>query len=246
MNADFSDRNPGERMGADPFEEFEFRPLTEGLGFHKKTESPKFELKNNLPEIEMPALSPAKRNQSEPTSAPSASSVGSVDEILRTLQNKRQIDFKASAQLNQQNQTTTYRASAPDISALILDSMLVIAASLACLIILTVTTQVDLFSVLTQNSDNVAIISLFALVGACSWIYLTINRMFLGFTPGEWVFDQRVGRPEEQPSAPYQLRVLLRSTIVVATGLFLLPAISMILNQDFAGMISGAQLVKKA
>ena len=49
----------------DPFEEFEFRPLTEGLGFHRQNEKKAaaapaaFEFKGQLPEIEMPLSSRA-------------------------------------------------------------------------------------------------------------------------------------------------------------------------------------------
>ena len=51
-------------------------------------------------------------------------SSATVDEILKTLKNKRQIDFQESKAADLQ--TPAYRTSVPDLSSMILDGMLVI------------------------------------------------------------------------------------------------------------------------
>lgn len=249
-------------MSSDPFEEFEFRPLTEGLGFHRQADkkpapssSSSFELKNSLPEIEMP-LSPraalekpveprtSLRRSPLPEESKTTDSSGSVDEILKTLHNKRKAEFIEQRNAAE-NQGPAYRTSAPDISSFILDGMLVTAASLACLIILLMVTKIDLFGVITQTDDTTVYLTLFGLFAAVSWIYLVMNRVFLGFTPGEWVFDQRVGLPQKHGSAEYCLRVTARSTLVVLTGLIVFPIVSMVMGRDFAGQLTGAALLKK-
>jgi hypothetical protein len=237
-------------MTADPFEEFEFRPLTEGLGFHRKNESKQasapapasFEMNAGLPEIEMPLRQPLRRPTPEPAQAPTESST-TVDEILKTLQNKRRLDFEETKK--PQPAAPALRMSAPGFSSAILDGMLVVAGTLCCLIILLTVTKVDLFGLLTQSEDLTLSFAFYALFAGVAWIYLVVNRLFLGFTPGEWVFDQRVGLPQNHGSAGYSMRVVLRSTLVVATGLFPIPLLSMIVRRDLAGLISGVNLLKK-
>lgn len=242
----------------DPFEEFEFRPLTEGLGFHKKpteiskpeaaAKSTHFELKNNLPEIEMPF---ASKSNSKIPSAPveniqkNKSEVGQVNAILKTLQSKRTIEFQENKNSLKAPTQILYKSSFTDFSALLLDSMLVISASIACMIVLIMTTQIDLFAVLAQSQDVSLMIGLGLLFATCTWIYLTINRIFMGATPGEWVFDQCLGSQDQIEKSSYQLRVALRSTVVLFTGLIILPIFSNLLRRDLAGEISGVSLLKR-
>ena len=236
----------------DPFEEFEFRPLTEGLGFHRQageksadsfeaaTATSSFALNQSLPEIEMP-LSSFRSNTNKAPASP-LPPISTVDDILKTLQQKRVLEFDESKQVAQ---GPVYRHSSPDVSSFVLDGMLVIAATLSCLIVLLMVTKVDLFAALTQSSDFGVYAALATLFGGIAWIYLVMNRVFLGFTPGEWVFDQRVGTLQKFGSFEYSLRVLLRSTLVVVTGMLPLPLLSMIFGQDLAGLITGASLLKK-
>lgn len=257
-------------MSNDPFEEFEFRPLTEGLGFHKKSEPrqagrsaaepARFELNNGipeaptqlkdsrLPEIEMPQTQVRRPVADLPTKPGSKPTAGTetVDEILKTLQNKRKLEFQeqGSKRLDQST-APAFRTSFPDVSSLILDSMLVTAGTLACMIILLMVTRVDLFLLLNQVGENTVFLGLGLMFAGVAWIYLALCRVFLGYTPGEWVFDQRVGLPAQLGTTVYAGRVLLRATLVIATGMFLLPLLSMIVRQDLAGKISGAELLRK-
>ena len=135
--------------------------------------------------------------------------------------------------------------SAPDLSSFILDAMLVTAASLACLIILLTVTKVDLFAAISRADDSSVYLALVGLFATVTWIFLVMNRVFMGHTPGEWVFDQRIGLPQAFGTAEYSLRVMARSTLILLTGLFLLPLASILMRQDFAGQITGANLLKK-
>jgi hypothetical protein len=60
---------------ADPFDEFEFKPLTEGLGFHKKTEKPKAEARRSSIETERTPQKSAERTSRAPIEVPSARSL---------------------------------------------------------------------------------------------------------------------------------------------------------------------------
>lgn len=259
----------------DPFEEFEFKPLTDGLGFHKK-KSQANNLESSAPEKELsssiipnkgldlleetstdPLRSPLPRKSRTTLpeapggltevggdSAPSAA----VDEILKTLQKNRRIDFEntKTKQRITANTKEEFKKTTFSFSAALLDGMLVVAASLLCMIILLVITKVDLIGNLTNpDSQGMIYLSTLSLFAGVSFIYLTVNRVFMGCTPGEWAFDQRIGKPEELNKAVYSLQVFGRSILVIVTGFIVMPLLSLAFNKDFAGSVTGAQLYKK-
>ena len=133
------------------------------------------------------------------------------------------------------------------MSASLLDAMLITAASLLCLIILLVVTKVDLFANLYHpDTSNLVYWSLLTLVGGITWIYLVGNRVFLGYTPGEWVFDQRLGRPEEMGTTDYALKTVARASLTLLTGLIVFPIISLFTNEDDLGKLLGLELVRRS
>ncbi|MNJ99832.1 hypothetical protein D3C87_176130 [compost metagenome] len=256
----------------DPFEEFEFKPLTDGLGFHKKKTPPAKQdvevdsfasqdlLKGHgLELIEEGSVDPlrpplprkAKATGSDLTEVGGAGApaTAAVDEILKTLQKNRHLDFEKSKVAKRQMNTTKAEELKPAVwsfSSALLDTMLVVAATLLCMIILLVITRVDLIGNLTHPDDaGMIYLATFTLLAGVSFIYLLANRVFMGYTPGEWAFDQRIGKPEETNTAVYSLRVVARSLLVIATGFVLFPILSVLFGYDVAGAITGARLLKK-
>jgi len=250
----------------DPFDEFEFKPLTEGLGFHNKKNPESFSAKTNSealfieetiaeqkPTATFLVKNPLPRETKQEANLNFRNEVQNrssetVDQILRTLNEKKKYDFvEAAKNLRSELPPAELKNSCFELSAGILDFMLITAGFLMSMIILLVVTKADLVANLMNpdegNEIYYGVAGLFALV---VWIYLVVNRMFLGFTPGEWVFDQQVGRNQELGSGTYSMRVALRSLLVIATGFLPLPILSMLTRIDLAGKISGAQIFKKA
>lgn len=256
----------------DPFEEFEFKPLTEGLGFHKKKASaqkaadfdssfevtkPGGSLKHTgLALLEDEAVDPLRpplpRKSSMPTlqEPESSSSSTAVDEILKTLQQNRRLDFENKAATKAQAAAAVkvdeYRPDVWNFSSALLDGMLVVAASLLCMIIVLMVTKADLIANLASPDESGMIyLATLSLLASVSFIYLLVNRMFVGSTPGEWAFEQRIGQPAEMGTAMYPLKIFARSLLVIATGFVILPLLSMIFKKDLAGEITKAPLLKK-
>lgn len=258
----------------DPFEEFEFKPLTDGLGFHKKKTATPAAQENKktdtfsshiikdqglelLEEASPDPLRPPLPRKNRSTGIPNVpgllnetednGSAAAVDEILKTLQKNRRLETDSAKQkISQTAEKEEYKNTSWSFSAGLLDGMLVIAASLLCMIILLVITKADLIGNLKNPDEHKMIyIATFALFGTVSFIYLTLNRIYLGCTPGEWAFDQRIGKPEELDKASYSLRVLARSFIVVVTGFVIFPILSVVLGKDLLGSLTGAPLYKK-
>ncbi|RYG62259.1 metalloendopeptidase, partial [bacterium] len=127
----------------DPFEEFEFKPLTEGLGFHKKKSStpakttdldsefqisgPTQDFKQNglslLEETTDPLRSPLPRKNTSPSVEPEPSTTASaVDEILKTLQKNRRLDFDKKTVTATTPQKEEYRVATWNFSSAFLDT----------------------------------------------------------------------------------------------------------------------------
>ena len=242
-------------------DEFEFKPLTDGLGFHQKKQTPAKPIANfkNVALKSVTAESeinpPRPRQTKSPThvekSVPSVSRdqprTNTVDEILKALNDKKNLDFTSSKENYRKPVQITFKPAAWDLSASLLDAMLVTAATLFCLILLLVITQIDLIAnIYHPDAGGLVYWSLLALIGSIAWIYLVCNRVFLGFTPGEWVFDQRLGKPEENATATYAMKTVLRSSLVILTGFFVFPLISFAMNDDLLGKLVGLRLMKKA
>ncbi len=239
----------------DPFEEFEFKPLTEGLGFHKQDRRKDKTVKNPLgmkpiplggiEMVEESPLNPPLPRQNKSTTIPShPDSTAAVDEILKTLRSKKapmpEIDQTPS------KREIVYEPSVSSISAMFLDSMLILAGSLLCMIILLSVTKADIASTLfSGETDPAVIFGTFALFASVTFTYLVVHRIFLGATPGEWAYDQRLGTPEELGTYRYALSVVIRSLVVIFTGMVTLPLLSTIFRIDIAGFLSGTQIFER-
>lgn len=92
---------------------------------------------------------------------------------------------------------------------------------------------------------HMAGIAFFSLVFLmASWFYLTLSRVFLGATIGEWSCGICLGHPAARGSAEYFFKVLARSTIIVLTGLFVLPIVSLFFGKDLVGELVNLKLME--
>lgn len=282
----------------DPFEEFEFRPINEGLGFHRKPKAQsstsvggteavtvvapvsKSSNAGNTSAVTSGSTSLAKSNQSSKSastrSTPSvfqaplartetehrpetkksatlqvptieddsiSKAQSAVNEILKSLNHKRQLDFVSDNAKNKNE----LKKSRPQLFAALLDGMLITAAFLMSLIVMLTITKVDLFLNLSHpDTSGMVYGATAALFAAVTFIYMVVNRAFAGYTPGEWAFDQCCGQENQDQDLSYIPRLAFRTLLVMATGFVILPFISYLMNKDIAGQLSGVSLFKKA
>jgi hypothetical protein len=271
----------------DPFEEFEFRPINEGLGFHRKNRPqqsttptmnsasvsasgmfspattvgstvfaaplPRSENRNSEIRTEIRSESRfeigSSSNRSAYSNIPSveddsiAKAQTAVNEILKNLNQKRQLDYIYETERT----NAELKKSRPILFAAVLDGMLVVAAFLMSMIAMLTITKVDLFMNLShpETSGMIYLATGLLFVGVV-FIYMVVNRAFVGYTPGEWAFDQRLGSEKEIQSMMYIPRIALRSLLNILTGFVLLPFASYLFNKDVAGQITGVNLYRKA
>lgn len=75
--------------------------------------------------------------------------------------------------------------------------------------------------------------------------YLIFMRLLNGQTLGEWTCGLYLGFPKQRLAKNYAIKVLARSLLVFATGIFVLPLINLIFALDLAGTICRINLVSK-
>jgi hypothetical protein len=67
------------------------------------------------------------------------------------------------------------------------------------------------------------------------WLYAVTSRLMVGATFGETYCNLKLGTPTQRWSATYGLRVALRETLILATGVVLLPLWIFWRESDFMG-----------
>ncbi len=75
-----------------------------------------------------------------------------------------------------------------------------------------------------------------------SFGYFVISRAFIGATLGEYSCGLRLGAPNERLKKSYALKVFIRSFVTLATGVILLPLLSLVFRKDLSGKISGISI----
>ncbi len=174
-----------------------------------------------------------------------------VDEILNTLKQNRKLEIEVDRQQRQELRNPkiaeSWKAASPRFSPMLLDGLLVTAASLGCMIIMLMITHVDLLRNLA-NPDSGQMIYLATasvVLGVC-FVYSVVCRVFLGYTPGEWAYDMRLGKPVVNQTALSVLQIVGRQALITVSGVILLPLIGAVIGEDLAGLISGTQLMRKS
>lgn len=261
------------RDSIDPLDEFQFRPLTEGLGFHRKDINAKTELEVDDPlqlstkqfkahgldlidddisptDFRSPLPRPKQKPFSEEEKLSPTSSA--VDEILKNLGPKKKFDFQqaqqefkaAKASMAPRVQTSGLQKTNISLSAAILDGMLVTAGTLLGFIILLTVTQIDLLANLTHPQDMSIYLATFSVFFGVTVIYYLMTRVFMGCTAGEWAYDQQLGTEVDRKDLTYAPLIIIRTCITMLTGIVVLPLLSKIFRRDLVGQFVGLELYR--
>lgn len=120
--------------------------------------------------------------------------------------------------------------------------------SLSCIFVLSFglivqTEFAAVFQALTVNPRGFVFFSATFLVA--SWFYMVLMRGMIGCSLGEWACGITLGDSLQRIQKGYILRVILRETLLVASGIFILPILSFLFATDLLGMITGLKLISK-
>lgn len=124
-----------------------------------------------------------------------------------------------------------------------LDALVLVSASCFFILVFSFLMKANANSMLSlflknQNSVNMLGVLFIAIL----WTYLIFMRVFMGATIGEWTCGLRLGQPLERFHFSYLIKVMLRTTVIVTSGIFIIPLISLLFSRDVAGDISGLKI----
>lgn len=127
--------------------------------------------------------------------------------------------------------------------ALLIDGLILVSASSFFLVAFALMMRSPLREFVVIGKQ-IGLMRLFALsfVGL-SWLYMVTTRILFGFSLGEWACGLRLGQPTARLRASYPFMVMLRASLILATGLIPLPILSLLTGRDLPGKISGLHLI---
>src|SRR5690606_14758410 len=127
-----------------------------------------------------------------PTAPAPFTSDKAVENILKSLnESNKNLNFSDKGK-----QDSPYNQVSPSIGAGFLDLLLIASLELIYLMSLIFTLKVDLLKTLSHGSPDVWIATAAVFLGV-GFVYYTVQRIFLGFTIGDWAYEQRLGLPDE-------------------------------------------------
>lgn len=127
-------------------------------------------------------------------------------------------------------------------AAAMIDSVVVIAISALFISIFSLglkSLDPELFLSLKKIPSEQFLLSVVLMV---LWVYQVTLRSFIGSTVGEWTYDIRMGSPYDRLLLSYNFKLILRATLVIASGVILFPIFSMLFGQDLLGRVCGLKM----
>lgn len=234
------------------FEEFEFKPLSAGLGFHKKTDKgPGATLpsaaKNAKTDSAVDLKMPLPRKGGNSAIAEKNSPM--IDSLKDVLTEKAYSRLKTERPWDITDDVPVAAVGAPaaaaeggwkrasfDLTALLVDCLIITGFFLVTLTVFMAATGVDVVRMLTSGIvDENIVQGLVVLMVSVAWIYMVSCRLFAGVTAGEFIFDQRLGLPADQAKGNFGWKVAARTTLLFASGLVVFPLIEEITRKDLLG-----------
>jgi hypothetical protein len=152
------------------------------------------------------------------------------------------IDDHLSFQSGSQNRSGIKLALWSWMSAFI-DTLILISISCFGIILFSILMKTQMRDVLQISSLESNILRLFMVSFLFSlWAYLVMMRLFMGASVGEWSCNLRLGQPVQRIKSSYVLRVIARTTLMLLTGVVVIPFLSLLLKRDIAGEITGLRI----
>lgn len=123
------------------------------------------------------------------------------------------------------------------------DTLMMISLSCFFLIAFSLLMKTSAREVVQYVAHDLTLVKLFSGSFLLSfWTYMIFLRGFNGATIGEWTCSLRLGQPWQRFQSGYILRVLLRTSLIMATGIVTLPLLSLLFKRDLAGEVTGLKI----
>lgn len=187
-------------------------------------------------EAPVPLRTPVVRRR-KPTTPQPASKLTEIFGDRKSLQFTQGTGFHGG-----RSRRTGYRLAMWSWLASMIDGLILVSASCVFVLMFSLIVKSSVGSVLAIAHGQSRVLFFAEVYALTAWIYMIGIRSMMGATIGEWACDLRLGQPHERLNSSYVPRVILRSTLIIATGVITLPVFSMIFGKDVPGLCSGLRL----
>lgn len=149
-----------------------------------------------------------------------------------------QIDFRGGSQSRSGFKLALWTWMSAFIDCLILISISCFSLILFSFLMKTPAKDVLKFVSIEPNITKMFVITF----SFCFWSYLVMMRIFMGASLGEWTCQLRLGQPVQRIKASYYFKVIARTSLILVTGIIVLPILSLIFKRDLAGEVTGIKV----
>lgn len=132
------------------------------------------------------------------------------------------------------------------VTSAVIDALVILGLTALFLVSLVVFTKIDLIAVLLRTDAPMSVwLEVSAIFVGVYLLYYLCTRGFWGSTLGDWAFDIQLGVEEDRMNWYYPALLVFRMLIVALTGFIVLPIISLLVQKDVAGKMTGLHLYSK-
>lgn len=139
-----------------------------------------------------------------------------------------------------------YKEMSSSFASAMIDAMVVLGLSSLFVVCLVAITQVDIITMLTHSQLSArTLVELCLLYVGVSLFYFMLARGLFGSTLGDWAFDVQLGSEDERSHVMYPFQVIFRTFVIMLTGIFIIPVVSLAFGKDIAYYFSGLKLYSR-
>jgi hypothetical protein len=125
------------------------------------------------------------------------------------------------------------------IASVAADHLIILGTTLLFIFIGTLTLQLGFKTMVSFKMLGESLVPLYL---GISMIYFVLFRVFLAATLGEYSCGLRLGQPLQRIQKNYSLKIILRTLLIIFTGIVTLPILSLIFKKDIAGRLCGVSI----
>ena len=136
-----------------------------------------------------------------------------------------------------------YKETPTSFASAIIDGLIILGLASLFVVSLIAITQVDIIRMLTSpQAGSRTFLEIGGLYLGVTLLYFMIARGLFGATLGDWAFDVQLGSEEERRHLMYPFQVIFRTFVILITGIFVIPLVSIGFGKDIAYYFSGLKL----
>lgn len=153
------------------------------------------------------------------------------------------VEFQKSFYHQQVKPKLKFKEISSSFTSAIIDGGVCLGLTLALVTLVVALTAVDVNAMLVSRAQVLETLRDMGLLFIGSTlVYFTVARSLFGSTLGDWAFDVQLGTVAQRRKLMYPFQVFFRAVVIMATGVLLIPLISLGFGKDMAHKFSGLRL----